>query len=56
MAKRTPRSSGKNDVRDPAYDALLSLHAQAGRLAESDPGLIPGFHRLSTGEALRALY
>ena len=55
MAKRTPRSSGKNDVRDPAYDALISLHAQAGRVGGVDPGLIPGFQVLPRGEALRAV-
>ena len=55
MAKRTPRSSGKNDVRDPAYDALISLHAQAGRVGGADPGLIPGFQVLPRGEALRAV-
>ncbi|WP_353507702.1 hypothetical protein [Intrasporangium sp.] len=53
MPRRTPRSSGNNDVRDPAYDALISLHAQTGLRGATDPGLIPGFHSLPTGEALR---
>lgn len=53
MADRPADDPGPRGVEE-HHTALLSLHAQA-EPSSRDPGLIPGFRRLPTGAALRAV-